>query len=213
MTRRRGSGILPGMTQPADPFVKFRGWLLWARRVHRREYTAAALATVGLDGAPDVRMVLLKGFDTRGFVFYTNLESRKAQQLAADPRASLCFFWNPVFFFKLPKYHQVRVDGRCSLVSEAEADAYFATRARGSQIGAWASPQSRVIATRAELEAQFREFERKFAGQKVPRPPYWSGYRLAAERIEFWTSRLNRLHDRELYTRQGDGWKVEVLAP
>ncbi|MBI5836405.1 MAG: pyridoxamine 5'-phosphate oxidase [Candidatus Eisenbacteria bacterium] len=196
-----------------DPFEKFGEWLKEARRTHRREPTACSLATVDPDGAPSNRMVLLKGFDERGFVFYTNLESRKCLGLPRDPRASLCFFWLPWLVLGIPVYRQVRIEGPLALVSGAEADAYFATRPRGSQIGAWASPQSRVIPGRRELEAQVKEFERRFAGQQVPRPPYWSGYRLEPARIEFWTSRISRLHDRELYVRDGDGWRVEILAP
>jgi pyridoxamine 5'-phosphate oxidase len=199
-----------------DPIERFAEWLKRARRTHRREPTAASLATVGPDGAPSNRMVLLKGFGPGGFVFYSNTRSRKSLDLARDPRASLCFFWLPWlpwWMGSFPTYRQVRIEGRCELVPDAEADAYFATRERGSQIGAWASPQSEVISGRPELERRVKEFEKKFAGQKVPRPPYWSGSRLVPERIEFWTSRLNRLHERELYTREGDGWRVEVLAP
>jgi pyridoxamine 5'-phosphate oxidase len=199
-----------------DPIEKFAEWMRRARRVHRREPTACSLATVGPDGMPSNRMVLLKGFDRREFVFYTNLESRKSTDLLGDPRASLCFFWLPWLPWWLgafPTYRQVRVEGRCEPVPDLEADAYFATRPRGSQLGAWASPQSKVISGRAQLEGLVKDFERRFSGQPVPRPPYWSGYRLVPGRIEFWTSRISRLHDRELYTRDGDGWRVEVLAP
>jgi pyridoxamine 5'-phosphate oxidase len=211
LTPGPSSRILLDMT--TDPFEKFAEWMKRARRVHRREPTACTLATVGPDGQPSSRMVLLKGADSRGFVFYTNYESRKAGDLERDPRAALCFFWLPWLVLGIPVYRQVRVEGRCERVPDAESDAYFASRPRGSQIGAWASPQSKVISGRAELEKLVKEFERKFSGQKVPRPPYWGGYRLVPARIEFWTSRISRLHDRELYLRDGDGWRVEVLAP
>lgn len=168
-----------------------------------------ALATVGADGRPSVRMVLLKGFDRNGFVFFTNLESRKGDQLAANPQAALCFHWQPLEV-------QVRVEGRVTPVDETEANSYFASRPHGSQIGAWASQQSRPLAERRELEDRIAEFEARFAGGEVPRPPFWSGFRVAPERIEFWSGRPSRLHDRQVYHADASaegGWRVEHLYP
>ncbi|MGH7669148.1 MAG: pyridoxamine 5'-phosphate oxidase, partial [Gemmatimonadaceae bacterium] len=158
------------------------------------------------EGRPAVRILLLKHFDEQGFVFYTNFESRKGRELQANPRAALCFHWQPL-------ERQVRVEGAVAPVTNAEADAYFASRARGSQIGAWASTQSREQSTHGLLAVRYAEFERKFAGQSVPRPAYWSGFRLAPERIEFWHGMPSRLHDRDLYERDGDGWTVRPLFP
>jgi pyridoxamine 5'-phosphate oxidase len=151
-------------------------------------------------------MVLLKNADEAGFVFYTNLQSRKARQLTANPRASLCFWWPQL-------QRQVRVEGRIELVGDREADEYFASRPRGSQIAAWASQQSRKLASRDDLIAAVASLTAKYRGQKVPRPPYWSGYRLTADRIEFWKEQPDRLHERELYTRRANGWKIALLAP
>jgi pyridoxamine 5'-phosphate oxidase len=166
-----------------------------------------ALATVGADGRPAVRMVLLKGFDARGFAFYTNLESRKAAELAANPRAALLFWWDRL-------HRQVRVEGPVEPVEAAEADAYFASRPYGSRIGAWASPQSRVVEGRAVLEAREAELAARFPEDApVPRPPHWGGYRVRPELFEFWQGRRSRLHDRLRYAREGSGWRVERLAP
>lgn len=170
------------------------------------ETTAVTLATATRDGHPSARVVLLKGFDEHGFVFYTNLGSRKAEELKANPLAALCFYWPSI-------HHQVRIEGRVEQVSDQDADAYFATRPRGSQIGAWASFQSSTLENRRELEARFQEYEKKFAGQEVARPPFWSGFRLLPELIEFWKGRENRLHERTLYIRQKNGWKVSLLYP
>jgi pyridoxamine 5'-phosphate oxidase len=193
-----------------DPISRFGELLeLAARTEELAEPTAMALATADGTGRPSVRIVLLKGFDRHGFVFFTNLESRKADHLAENPRAALCFHWQPLEV-------QVRVEGLVSPVSDAEADQYFATRPHGSQIGAWASRQSRPLAAREELEERILETEARFAGIEVPRPPFWSGYRVSPERIEFWTGRPSRLHDREVYYADAEaegGWRMERLYP
>ncbi|MGE0260118.1 MAG: pyridoxamine 5'-phosphate oxidase [Alphaproteobacteria bacterium] len=165
------------------------------------------LATATPDGAPSVRAVLLKGADANGFVFYTNLESRKAAELDANPRAALCFHWKSLS-------RQLRIEGRVEPAGAAEADAYFATRARDSQIGAWASAQSRPLESRAELEARFIEFRDRYAGEaSVPRPANWAGYRVRPDRIEFWQERPFRLHDRVVFAREGDTWRKGRLYP
>lgn len=192
-----------------DPIARFGQLLEQARQLELPEPTAMALATADAEGRPAVRMVLLKGFDREGFVFFTNLESRKAADLAANARAALCFHWAPMEV-------QVRVEGRVTPVTEAEADEYFASRPHGSQIGAWASRQSRPLPDRKELESRILEFEARFTEGAVPRPPFWSGYRVAPERIEFWSGRPSRLHDREVYYPDRgaeDGWRVERLYP
>jgi pyridoxamine 5'-phosphate oxidase len=173
------------------------------------EPNAMALATVNARGFPSVRMVLLKAVDERGFVFYTNLESRKAGDMGVNPHVALCFHWQPLEL-------QVRVEGDVSPVDAAEADEYFATRGRGSQIGAWASIQSRPLETRGALEARIREVEERFEGGAVPRPEFWSGFRVRPERIEFWSGRPSRLHERDVYTRDPSapsGWTVGMLYP
>lgn len=171
------------------------------------EPTAFALGTCDPEtGRPAVRMLLLKDVDERGFVFYTNYQSRKGHELLANPNAAMCFHWQAMEM-------QVRVEGRAHPVEPAEADVYFASRARGSQIGAWASEQSRVISEEGLLERRVQEFERRFEGAPVARPPHWSGFRLTPERIEFWKGMPSRLHRRELYTKRGDGWEVEILFP
>jgi pyridoxamine 5'-phosphate oxidase len=171
-----------------------------------REPNAMTLATVDGEGRPSVRFVLLKGVDVRGFTFYTNMESRKARDLASNPHAALCFYWSPLDV-------QVRVEGIARQVSEEEADDYFATRPRGSQLGAWASKQSERLRVAGELEARFTQYEQKFDGEEVPRPPFWSGFRIEVNRIEFWRNRPNRLHERVLYTRDDGRWRVETLYP
>ena len=169
------------------------------------EPDAMVLSTVDADGQPSGRYVLLKAVDQRGFVFYTNLGSRKARALVANPLASLCFYW--------PPDKQVRIEGRVESVTGAEADAYFATRPRPFQIGAWASAQSDVLASRAMLDDRVREFETKFANTTVQRPPFWSGYRVVPNTIEFWTRDPARLHTRERYERAGSTWKTDTLYP
>ena len=190
----------------ADPLEQFTRWFDEARTAPLLEPNAMTLATVDAAGQPAARTVLLKGIDRRGLTFYTNLDSRKARELAANPKAALLFWWPP-------HARQVRFEGAIEPVGAAEADAYFATRPRGSQIGAWASAQSSVIADRAALEASEQEIAERFAGGTVPRPPFWGGYRLLPERVEFWQGRTNRLHDRLRYTRRGDRWDLERLAP
>lgn len=194
------------MPELSDPIARFAEIFAQVQKVFLPEPNAMTLATVSADGRPSARVVLLKGFDERGFVFYTNLESRKGRELAANPYAALCFHW-------MPLEQQVRVEGRIEKVSDAEADAYFATRPRGAQIGAWASKQSRTLATREELEARVKAVEEKFAGRDVPRPPFWSGFRVIPERLEFWQSRQSRLHDRTVYSKQGNKWIIEKLYP
>ncbi len=191
-----------------DPFALFAAWLKEAEAGEPHDPNATALATVGSDGMPSIRMVLLKGFDETGFVFFTNLESRKGEQLKANPKAALCFHWKSL-------RRSVRVEGRVQLVNESEADAYFATRPRASRIGAWASKQSRPLAGRFELERRIAEYTARYALGEVPRPPFWSGFRVEPVRIEFWKDGAFRIHDRLLYKRQAPGtpWTTERLYP
>jgi pyridoxamine 5'-phosphate oxidase len=189
----------------AEPFAPFRRWLDEAWKGEPNAH-AMAFATSTPDGRPSVRAVLLKGLDARGFVFYTNLESRKSTELAANPHAALCFLWKSL-------NRQVRVEGPVEPVGDDEADAYFATRPRDSQIGAWASDQSRPLASRDELERRVDTFARRFGEGKVPRPAYWSGLRVVPQRVEFWQERPSRLHNRYLFIREATGWRWERLFP
>jgi pyridoxamine 5'-phosphate oxidase len=194
---------------PPDPIERFRGVYARAQKIDRSiisEPNAMTLGTIEKGGQPSVRVVLLKGFDERGFVFYTNYEGRKGRELLAHAKAALCFYWPPLGI-------QVRIEGAVTKVADEEADAYFATRERASQIGAWASKQSRPIESPTALDDRVAEYEKKFAGRDVPRPDFWSGFRVAAERIEFWKNKPNRLHERHLYTRDGDAWRIETLYP
>jgi pyridoxamine 5'-phosphate oxidase len=192
-----------------DPIALFQAWFAEAKKAEPYNPDAVALATVDAAGAPNLRMVLLKGIDARGFVFYTNLESAKGEELAARAEAALCFYWKAL-------KRQVRVRGPVEVVSAAEADAYFATRPKDAQIGAWASRQSRPLDGRFELEKEVARFAAKYALAPVPRPPFWSGYRVQPLVIEFWRERLFRLHERLLFTRESlnaRAWTKTRLFP
>jgi pyridoxamine 5'-phosphate oxidase len=190
-----------------DPFKQFRAWLDQALAAKLPQPLGMALATTTPDGRPSVRMVLLRGLSDRGFCFFTNYDSRKADELAANPRAALVFYWAELD-------RQIRIEGSVERVSEEESDAYFQTRARGSQLGAWASPQSQVIPSRDILDRRLQELTAEYSDAAVPRPPNWGGFRVVPDSIEFWEGGENRLHDRLRYVRQaGDAWKIERLAP
>lgn len=189
-----------------DPVEQFRTWFDDASAAGQPEPEAMALATTGSDGRPSVRFVLLRSFDASGFVFYTNRNSRKGAELRARPTAALAFRWWIVG-------RQVRVNGPVTSVTEPESDEYFATRPRGAQLGAWASAQSEPLDNRMQLERQLREASSRFAGSAVPRPPWWGGYRLHPDELEFWQNQPNRLHDRLVYRRAGGEWAISRLSP
>lgn len=189
-----------------DPFALFDDWYSQARETEINDSNAMALATADARGCPSVRMVLLKGHGPDGFIFYTNFEGRKAGDLAENPHAALLFHWKSM-------RRQIRIEGTVGPVDDATADAYFATRSRDSQLGAWASDQSRPLPSREIFMARFEEANTRFEGQPVPRPPHWSGFRLAPERMEFWQDREHRLHERRLFTRDDAGWTEGLLYP
>lgn len=189
-----------------DPISLFDAWYAEAKAAEPNDPDAVALATADSEGRPSVRMVLLKGHDARGFIFYTNLDSRKGAELAANPNAALLFHWKSL-------RRQVRIEGPVEAVSGAEADLYFASRGRDSQLGAWASDQSRPLPDRATFEARFEAMSRRFVGGDIPRPPRWSGFRVVPSRIEYWSDRAHRLHERRLFVRDGDGWSEGMLYP
>jgi pyridoxamine 5'-phosphate oxidase len=204
---RRGKPKLKAKrTMASDPFHLFDEWLAEARASEPNDPEAMALATADTEGQPSVRMVLLKGHSPNGFLFYTNEHSAKGEQLAGNPSAALLFHWKSL-------RRQVRVEGSVERVGAEQADAYFATRARDSQLGAWASDQSRPLDRRETFENRFEEVARRFEGRAVPRPPHWGGYRVIPERIEFWTDRPHRLHERRLFTREGGDWREGLLYP
>ncbi len=190
----------------ADPTVQFRRWFDEALAAGLHEPNAMTVATAGRDGRPSARVVLLKGFDERGFVFYTNQEGRKGREIAENPYCALLFYWGEL-------ERQVRIEGRASPVPGEESDAYYESRPRGSRLGAWASAQSHEVADRGALEERLRSLEAEYEGREVPRPPFWGGYRVEPEAFEFWQGRENRLHDRLVYRRAHEGWGVVRLQP
>jgi pyridoxamine 5'-phosphate oxidase len=200
--------VAPGFLDlDPDPHRQFLAWLAEAQATGLREPTAMTLATADAEGRPSARVVLMRGHDERGFIFYTNYESQKGRDLAVNPRAALVFYWDPLG-------RQVRIEGDVRRLDRADSEAYFRSRPRGSRIAAWASAQSRAIAGRDSLEAAFEEVALRFPGEDVPLPPYWGGYVVAPEAYEFWEGRPDRLHDRLRYTRRPDGsWRRVRLAP
>ncbi|MBR0676578.1 pyridoxamine 5'-phosphate oxidase [Roseomonas alkaliterrae] len=204
--RQQGVAQMSGIATTEDPIAIFEAWLAEATASEPNDPNAVCLATATPEGLPSARMVLLKGVDRRGFVFYTNLESRKGTELAANPNAALCFHWKSL-------QRSVRVEGPVEPVSAAEADAYFASRARTSRLGAWASKQSRPLESRFALEKAVAEYGLRYAVGEIPRPPHWSGFRVLPRRIELWRDMPFRLHERRLFHREGEGWRMEMLYP
>lgn len=201
------SGFLLEQEVNPSPILQFQSWLQEAMAAQILEPNAMTLATVTPEGKPSARIVLLKDFDERGFVFYTNFQSRKGRELAQTPAAALVFWWDRL-------ERQVRIEGRIAKVSDAEADAYFQSRPKGSQLGAWVSHQSQVIEGREDLENRLEALEQKYENCPIPRPAYWGGYRLVPSTIEFWQGRPNRLHDRLCYRQKNStGWTIERLSP
>jgi pyridoxamine 5'-phosphate oxidase len=204
-----GRGVVKGiseLTATDDPLSLCRDWIDDARRAGIFLPERVNLATATKDGIPSARMMLHKGLDDRGFLFYTNYESRKGRELEENPQAALTFHWSVL-------ERQIRVEGTVEKLSSAESEAYFSSRPRGSRIGAWASDQSRAVESREQLAQRFREYDKKYPGENVPLPPFWGGWRLKPTSIEFWQGRLNRLHDRLRYDRKGDGWEITRLNP
>jgi pyridoxamine 5'-phosphate oxidase len=209
VARLRKEYTRAGLTESAadpDPIVQFRRWFDEVLAADLHEPNAMTLATAIPEGRPSARIVLLKGFDERGFVFYTNYEGRKGEELEANPRCALVFYWGEL-------ERQVRVEGSASRVPEGESDEYFGSRPRGSRLGAWASEQSRPVDGRDVLEERLRDLEAEYEGREVPRPPFWGGYRVEPYSIEFWQGRENRMHDRLIYRRSGGSWRRERLQP
>ncbi|HJQ96900.1 MAG TPA: pyridoxamine 5'-phosphate oxidase [Candidatus Polarisedimenticolaceae bacterium] len=206
MRRDYLAGELSESTASDDPLALFETWFDAALKDGLVEPTAAALATCGADGQPSCRMVLLKGADRRGFVVFSNAESRKGLEMTAHPQAALTLWWDRL-------ERQVRIEGKVERVADSDADDYHASRPRASQIAAWASAQSRTIRDRAELDARFAEIEKRFQGRDVPRPTHWGGFRIVPHTIEFWQGRRDRLHDRIVFRREGDRWARSRLSP
>ncbi len=190
----------------SDPIDQFREWFEEALNAGLHEPNAMTLATATPDGRPSARIVLLKGYDECGFTFYTNYEGRKSKELEANPNCTLAFYWGEL-------ERQIRIEGRASRVPDEESDVYFASRPRGSQLGAWASEQSHAIENREQLEERLRNLEAEYEGREIPRPAFWGGYRVEPQSVEFWQGRENRLHDRLLYTRFDGGWEIQRLQP
>ena len=207
MRREYTTGGLSEEQLDPDPLVQFQSWFEAAKQAEIYEPNAMALASVGADGQPSVRIVLLKGLDARGIAFFTNFESRKGRELDARRKAAATFWWGPL-------ERQVRFEGTIERVEDEAADEYFRTRPEGARLGAWASRQSERLPSRSELEAEVKRYEERFAGGEIPRPPFWGGYRLRPHRVEFWQGRQDRLHDRLLYLRDGErDWRIERLSP